>query len=237
MALTQTEVSQLYVSILFRASEGDGNSYWMTDPASTDMTTTANIMLNTDAAIAYFGSTMDDNAAFVAHIYTNTLGKSYADDSAGQDYWVAELDAGKSKGEMIAALITAAQLTVNAGDAQDQFNNYVTISNYVADTIAVFTDIATFRAYLYDFDIYPCVTNATAAADADVPGQTFTLSVSTTSDIPSLTAFDDVVNATQYTSLGDQATGSDAFDSLEPIVTLQGITESDFLVSNFDSIA
>lgn len=147
-SLTKTEVSQLYVSIFGRASEGDGNSYWMTDPASTDMTTTANVMLNTDAAKTYFGTTMDNNAAFVAHIYTNTLGKSYNDDSAGQDYWVAELAEGKSKGEMIAALITAAQHPANAGAAQDQFNNKVEVSNYCADTIAAYTDLDTFTGFI-----------------------------------------------------------------------------------------
>jgi len=41
--LTQTEVSQLYVSLLGRASEGDGNAYWMN---ATNMAEAAGSMLN-----------------------------------------------------------------------------------------------------------------------------------------------------------------------------------------------
>ena len=147
-SLTQTEVSQLYIGVFGRASEGSGNSYWQSDPQSTSMTATANVMLNTDPAKAYFGGTMNDNAAFVAHIYSYTLGKSYADDPNGQDYWVSELVAGKSKGEMIAALISAAQHPDNAGEAQDRFNNKVKVSNYCADNIFEYSDLATFTGFL-----------------------------------------------------------------------------------------
>jgi hypothetical protein len=176
MALTQTQVSQLYVSVFGRASEGEGNAYWMNDPASTDMTTTANIMLATEAAQTYFGDTINDNAAFVAFIYTNTLGKSYDDDPVGQDYWVAELEAGKSKGEMVAALITAAQAPENEGDAQDQFNNRVVVSDYTADTLATFTTIEEFTGFISGVDETPeSVAAAIADVNNSVPGETFTL--------------------------------------------------------------
>lgn len=150
MALTQTEVSQLYVSIFGRASEGDGNTYWQTDQA--DMVTTANVMLATEPAQDYFGDTLNDDQAFIEHIYLNTLGKTYAEDTAGVDYWVSELAGGKSKGEVIVALINAAQATENAGDAQDQFNNKVEVSDYTADNIAGFTDIDSFAALIADVD-------------------------------------------------------------------------------------
>ena len=147
-SLTQTQVSQLYIGVFGRASEGGGNSYWQSDPQSTSMTATANVMLNTDPAKAYFGDTMNDNAAFVAHIYSYTLGKSYADDPTGQNYWVSELVAGKSKGEMIAALISSAQHPDNAGEAQDRFNNKVEVSNYCADNIFEYTDLETFVGFI-----------------------------------------------------------------------------------------
>jgi hypothetical protein len=147
-SLTQTEVSQLYIGVFGRASEGSGNSYWQSDPQSTSMTATANVMLGTDPAKAYFGDTMNNNGAFVAHIYWYTLGKSYADDPNGQDYWVSELVAGKAKGEMIAALISAAQHPDNAGEAQDRFNNKVEVSNYCANNIFEYTDLATFTDFL-----------------------------------------------------------------------------------------
>ena len=147
-ALTQTQVSQLYVGVFGRASEGGGNSYWQNDPSSTSMTVTANVMLNTEPAKAYFGATLYDNRAFIEHIYFHTLGKTYTEDPDGVDYWVGELYGGKSKGEVIAALIVAAQLPENAGAAQDQFNNKVQVSNYCADRITDYTDLDTFTGFI-----------------------------------------------------------------------------------------
>ena len=160
-ALTKTQVSQLYVSVFGRASEGEGNSYWMNDASSVDMTTTANIMLNTDPAKEYFGSTLNNNQTFIEHIYLNTLGKTYADDPDGINYWVSELDGGKTMGEVIAALIVAAQHPNNAGAAQDQFNNKVAVSDYCADTIAIFIDLDTFTGFIsYVTDDLNSITDA-----------------------------------------------------------------------------
>ena len=169
-ALTKTEVSQLYVAVFGRASEGSGNTYWMNDTSSTDMTTTANIMLATDAAKTYFGSTLNDNLEFVKHIYNNTLGKTYADDPDGINYWVYELDGSKSAGEVIAALIVAAQLTANAGNAQDQFNNKVAVSDYCADSIYSFTDYDTFTAFISSVTHdSTTVTDSKNSIDSSVP--------------------------------------------------------------------
>ena len=177
MALTQTEVSQLYVSIFGRASEGEGNTYWQTDQE--DMVSTANTMLDTDAAQEYFGDTLDDNEAFIEFIYENTLGKTIEDDPEGIAYWVAELEGGKSKGEVVVALITAAQSEENAGDAQDQFVNKVTVSNYTADNISTVTDIDDFAGYIAGVTHEAAtVTAAEEAIDEDipaVPGETFVL--------------------------------------------------------------
>jgi uncharacterized protein (TIGR02145 family) len=168
-SLSQTEVSQLYVGVFGRASEGGGNSYWQTDPGSTSMTVTANVMLNTAPAIAYFGATLINNQAFIEHIYSNTLGKTYAEDPSGINYWVGELDGGKTKGEVIAALIVAAQLPVNASAAQDRFNNKVEVSNYCAEHIIEYTNnLATFVGFIADVtDTASSVTSAYGLIDVD----------------------------------------------------------------------
>ena len=145
-ALTQTEVSQLYVAILGRASEGEGNTYWQTDPSSTSMTVTANVMLNTEAAAAYFGLTLDDNQSFIEHIYINTLAKTYEEDPEGVDYWVGMLDTGASRGFVVAALISAIgdyapegtsydPLDLATISAYNRFTNRVEISDYMADRV------------------------------------------------------------------------------------------------------
>lgn len=133
MALTQTQVSQLYVSIFGRASEGEGNKYWATN--GKDMASTANTMLATDAAKAYFGDSLKSNDAFIKHIYKNTLGKEPTDDAAGIKFWVDMLASGKSRGEVVATMIWSAQQESNKGVAQDMFNNKVKVSNYVAENI------------------------------------------------------------------------------------------------------
>ncbi len=147
--LNQTQVSQLYVSIFGRASEGGGNLYWQTNPHSTSRTVAANNMLASEAAINYFGSTLNDNQAFIEFIYENTLGKTYAEDPEGVDYWVNELSGGKSKGQVIATLINAAIDPQYAGLAsQDQFLNKVTVCNYTADTIATCPDVNDLSAFV-----------------------------------------------------------------------------------------
>ena len=136
MALTQTQVSQLYVAIFNRASEGEGNSYWQTNQP--DMATTANVMLDTPDAKAYFGSSINTNQAFIELIYKNTLNKTATDDPDGIAYWVKQLDSGKSKGDVVAALVNAVGEYKDSTDAKtkaayDQFTDRVTVSDYTAE--------------------------------------------------------------------------------------------------------
>ena len=143
--LTKIEVSQLYVSIFGRASEGEGNTYWQTNQP--DMITTANTMLDTTAAKNYFGTSLNSNQAFIEHIYLNTLSKTLEDDPAGIAYWVGELNSGKTRGEVAVSMVTVIKdyapggAYYNANDtkaiaAYDQFTNRVEVSNYMADTVA-----------------------------------------------------------------------------------------------------
>jgi len=173
--LTKTEVSQLYVSIFGRASEGDGNRYWQS--ANPDMLTTAEKMLASSAAEAYFGDTLNDNQAFIEFIYENTLGKTIEDDPDGITFWVNELDAGKSKAQVAVDLINAATADRNAGVAQDLFNNKVDVSNYVADNIpSVSGNIYQFIGYV-DFvsDASSTVAIAKIIVDQDCDGSDINL--------------------------------------------------------------
>ena len=144
IGLTQTEVSQLYVSIFNRASEGEGNRFWRT--YQPDIIATANAMLDTDAAKNYFGSSLNSDQAFIEHIYLNTLNKTQADDPSGIAYWVGELGKGKSRGEVVATLVGVIKDYAPNGPyfnpndpktiaAYNQFINRVTVSNYMADTV------------------------------------------------------------------------------------------------------
>lgn len=166
--LTQTQVSQLYVSIFGRASEGEGNTYWQTN--QTDMVAAADTMLATGAAGTYFGATLNNNQLFIEYVYENTLGKTYSEDPDGVNYWVSELS-GKSKGEVIVTLISAVMDTQYTGvPAQDQFINKVAVCNYTADTISTAPDVNDLTAFV-DFivsvtDDSTTVTTAKTAVNA-----------------------------------------------------------------------
>jgi uncharacterized protein (TIGR02145 family) len=141
--LTKTQVSQLYVSIFGRASEGEGNAYWQ---SQSDMATAASAMLDTDAAKNYFGANLNTNQAFIEHIYLNTLNKTISDDFDGISYWVNMLNAGTSRGEAVATLIRAINDYAPGGPnydpddtatvaAYNQFMNRVVVSNYIAENV------------------------------------------------------------------------------------------------------
>ncbi|WP_170018349.1 DUF4214 domain-containing protein [Campylobacter sp. RM16190] len=133
MALTQTQVSQLYVTLFGRVSEGAGNKYWQS--AASDLVAGADAMLATAAAQEYFGSAMTSNEAFIKHIYKNTLNKSSVEDPAGIKFWVDALNNGNSRGLVVSELIKAAVNPANAGAAQNYFNNKVALSDYTANTV------------------------------------------------------------------------------------------------------
>jgi len=150
--MTKTQISELYVSIFNRASEKSGNEYW----ANMTNKTTAQIaddMLATKDAIKYFGGTDTDtaitltNAQFIETIYANTLNKAGAAvDAEGKAGWVALLDAGTSKGDVVATLVAAiaeyaptgakydaADTVTNA--AYDQFTARVAVSDDAATNV------------------------------------------------------------------------------------------------------
>lgn len=142
-SLTKTQVSQLYVSIFNRASEGEGNDYWQSQP---DMAAAASAMLATQPAQDYFGTSLNSNQAFIEHIYLNTLNKEYWDDPVGIAYWVNKLDSGNSRGDVVAQLVGVIEDYAPGGAyydpddavtvaAYNQFTNRVTVSSYMADTV------------------------------------------------------------------------------------------------------
>lgn len=141
--VTKSQVSQLYVSVFNRASEGQGNTFWQSQQ---DIAAAANAMLVTDAARDYFGANLNTNQAFIEHIYLNTLNKTTAEDPSGIDYWVGELNKGQSRGQVVAALVGVIKEYAPGGSYHDptnvatvgaysQFTNRVEVSDYMADTI------------------------------------------------------------------------------------------------------
>lgn len=146
MPFTKTEVSQYYVAVFNRASEGEGNEYWQGNSGTASEL--VNEMLATSAAQDYFGASLDTDQAFIEHIYLNTLSKTVTDDPTGIAFWVQKLTDGEDRGSVVEQLVFAALQPENAGDAQDQFNNRVAVSDYAADTLTTPpADFATSMAF------------------------------------------------------------------------------------------
>lgn len=141
--LSKTDISQLYVSVFNRASEGGGNVYWQ---SQADMAWAADAMLRTDAAKNYFGASLNSNQAFIEHIYLNTLNKTLADDPQGIAYWVGQLDRRRTRGAVVAELVGVIKNYAPGGPsynpndtatvaAYNQFMNRVAVSNYMAESV------------------------------------------------------------------------------------------------------
>ena len=139
--LARTQVSQLYVALFGRASEGSGNAFWQSQP---DMATAADTMLGTRAATDYFGTSLDSNRAFIEHIYLNTLNKTAEDDAGGITYWTTMLDQGLTRGDVVASLLSVISHYAPGGlyhdpndaatvAAYNQFTNRVIVSDYMAE--------------------------------------------------------------------------------------------------------
>lgn len=222
MALTKTQISELYVSIFNRASEKSGSQNWLNSGYNTDAIAMANKMLEEDAAIEYFGTSLLTDKAFVDHIYKNTLNKGEGVDEAGKAVWVEFLATGASRGEMVVEMIknikdyqvggakyaTADQVTK---DAAQQFANRVEVSDYTADTLETIAvseidSTLSFSSALTVTANPATIDSAKAAVDAANPanvGKTFTLTNSATPDTLIGTSRND-------TFTGDATTYSDA---------------------------
>ena len=219
MALTKTQISELYVSIFNRASEKSGSQNWLNSGYNTDATTMANAMLADAAAKEYFGTSLLTDAAFVEHIYANTLNKGGADvDAAGKAGWVEFLATGASRGEMVAKMIEAIKEYQVGGakyatadqatkDAAQQFDNRVKVSDYTADTLETIAvseidSKLSFSSALTVTANPATIDSAKATIDAANPanvGKTFTLTNSATADTIIGTAKNDTINGASGT--------------------------------------
>jgi hypothetical protein len=214
MALTQTQVSELYVAIFGRVSEKEGSDFWSSLPY--DDFIIADGMLADPTAIAYFGDSLNSNQAFIEHIYFNTFGRTVEQDPSGIAFWVDALDAGYTKGFIVTEIIEAIKREPADSPSLLQFNNRVEVSNYFADSLAdpdpskmVFQNTG---GLLVD-DTADSVEAAKLAIN-DVSTQTvFTLKQATTEEITEATYSDPVlVTMWGYNPHGHDETNVDNFD-------------------------
>ena len=110
MNITQSQISALYVTLFGRAGEGSGNKYWQYVASSQNITLAdiANSMLNSAPAKEFFGSNLNSDENFIAHIYKTTLNKDANSDAEGKAFWLNALKSGTDRGTMVTELLKAA---------------------------------------------------------------------------------------------------------------------------------
>lgn len=220
MALTKTQISELYVALLGRASEGEGNKFWQTyGGEGTTTTKVAQVMLALPQVKEYFGDSIKTDKAFIEHIYLNTFGKTPTDDEAGIKFWIDFLAKGKTRAEAVAAIVYAATRPENAGKGQETFKNKVAVSNYTADKIekADNSNLDKFKKFIANVtDSSTTVDAAKSTIDADaanqvIPSKLKALSDATTAQsdwLKTLPALDKDLDGTKDVDAG-KATAAD----------------------------
>lgn len=144
MNITQSQISALYVTLFGRAGEGSGNKYWQYVASSQNLTLAdiANSMLNSAPAKEFFGSNLNSDENFIAHIYKTTLNKDANSDAEGKAFWLNALKSGTDRGTMITELLKAAADPKYASStdeatkaAHNLLVNKILASDAVADAI------------------------------------------------------------------------------------------------------
>lgn len=146
MALTQSQISALYVTLFGRVSEGKGNKFWLeasTKNTNLKLEDIADEMLKSSAAKEFFAGSLDSNESFIAHIYKTTLNKDANSDASGKAFWTSKLNEGMGRGLIVNELLKAALNPEYSKSkdpatkaAHDILVNKIILSNVIADIVA-----------------------------------------------------------------------------------------------------
>ena len=125
MSVTQTQVSALYVAMLNRAADGDGNRYWQEKPSMESVTKFLLDHVEEDLT----------NKEYVEMMYQNALNKTPGSDTDGVKYWTDRLDDGESREDLTPSFVRMALSLGSRGEAQDHFINRIEVSDYMAENL------------------------------------------------------------------------------------------------------
>ena len=114
MAVTNEQVTELYVAYFERAPDADGLAYWVNDSGLTIEQISASFFDQPETQAKY-PETMG-SAEYIETIYQNVFDRSA--DAAGAVYWASELDSGNiQRSEMVMAVVNGAIDTDTTKDA------------------------------------------------------------------------------------------------------------------------
>ncbi len=184
MAVTRTEVTEIYVATFDRAPDAAGLDYWVATGLTIEGIA-ASFFVQPETQRLY-PDTMSD-AEFVDAVYNNVY--NHSGDLAGEAYWIGELENGTPRDAMIISMVNGAQ-----GADQDTLENKTEVGLYFADNGA---ELTLGQAY----EVMEDVTNDDqTVADAEVEVDVWSDAANA---LPLTTATDDIVGS----DLDDIVTG------------------------------
>jgi len=136
-AQMNTQVTQLYTALFFRAPDATGLAYWAgkMDGGNTLAQVAVDMYNTAPARVTYPSSFSNDQ--IIETFYSNTLGRT--PDAEGKAYWSTQLNT-KTVGEVIVDMITAVVDFPGSGSAagltsQSLFNNKVMVGEHFAEVL------------------------------------------------------------------------------------------------------
>lgn len=144
MALTQSQVSALYIALLGRASEGEGSKYWLntSKSANLSMADVARFIMNDKEAKANFATHFETPEKLVDFIYANAFGKGAGVDQEGKAFWINHLKNGVDQATIVSEILKGALAEKYAKSTDTTikndfslFINKIAASNMVSESV------------------------------------------------------------------------------------------------------
>nr|DAK36320.1 MAG TPA: Phycobilisome Linker polypeptide [Caudoviricetes sp.] len=170
MAINQSELSSIYVGLIGRPLDGSGYKNW-TEAANfqhLNLPATYNVILTNELVQELLRDKITTNKQFVEHLYNHLLGKTYTQDPDGINAWIAQLDQGVSRGEVLDGIVRTGANPVFAQDRNETTRNAhkllvnrIRASNIIGD---ITTDVDLTNGLQYGLAPYIAIQSAITPA-------------------------------------------------------------------------
>lgn len=182
MALTRSQVAELYTATFNRAPDAAGLAYWISDGTSATTSLTDAFSVATamqESAEAGSGVNLLSDTDYVISLYSSMFGRTVDATDTGVAYWVAELASETSpvdRASMITTLISGAQASTGSATDAAVLANKTTVGLAYADAgltgttfslASITADTATVTAAQASIDLLVSPAQALTTATTD----------------------------------------------------------------------
>jgi hypothetical protein len=127
----QFELIKLYLAAFLRPPEKSGLEYWLYQLENgKSLDSVLDTVFSLDVVTAIYPTKLSNND-FVTQIYQNVFGRS--PDVDGLNYWVTQVNQGRSRGNLVLDMITAGLSTPNGTLGKDFITNRMAVAQFAVD--------------------------------------------------------------------------------------------------------